>query len=31
LGVDLFDQRPASGQSDEIPREDGAILVLEPD
>jgi hypothetical protein len=31
LGVDLFDQRPASGQSAEIPHEDGPILVLDPD
>jgi hypothetical protein len=28
---DFFDQRPASGQSVEIPREDGTILVLDPD
>jgi hypothetical protein len=31
LGVDRFDQRPASSQSVEIPREDGPILVLDPD
>ena len=30
-GFDLFDQRPASGQPVEIPREDGPILVIDPD
>ena len=30
-GFDLFDQRPASGQPVEIPRENGPILVLDPD
>ena len=28
---DFFDQRPASGKPVEIPREDGSILVLDPD